>query len=382
MKRWVAIHKKLMCIFVIALVLCSCVNGAEEETEDWTSEVVEGQYDALDLDELYSGLDDDEIKLLDEINILDADFSGGIGTIFSSLGNKLGDIFKKAAGSAAIIMAIAIICSLVGSVYDDSGKAVPAYVNLAGVLAISAVVLGSSSSFLGLGSDTLDKLENLSKILLPALSTLAASAGAMTSASVKCMATLLFIDVLITISKQVLMPVIYAYIAVSIADAAFGGGSLKGAAGVLKWMANMMLTVIMISFVTYITIIGITASSADVVTTRVAKTVISTAIPVVGGIVSDAASSLVAGVSILKNAVGIFGVLAVVAVCIIPFLRLGASYLMYKLAAGLTEGISDSSLSRLVGSISSAFGMVMGLVGAGAMMMFFGILSLIKAVAI
>jgi len=375
------LYKKLVCIVIIVLALCSCVNGAEEETEDWTSEVVEGQYDALDLDGLYNGLDDDEIKLLDGINILDSDFSGGIGKIFSSIGNKLGDIFKKAAGSAAIIMAIAIICALVGSVYDDSGKATPAYVNLAGVLAISAVVLGSSSSFLGLGVDTLDKLENLSKTLLPVLSTLAASAGAMTSASVKYMATLLFIDVLITISKQVLMPIIYAYIAVSIADAAFGGGSLKGAAGVLKWMANMMLTVIMISFVTYITISGITASSADAATTRVAKTVISAAIPVVGGIISDAASSLVAGVSILKNAVGILGVLAVVAVCIVPFLRLGASYLMYKLAAGLTEGITDSSLSRLVGSLSSAFGMVMGLVGAGAMMMFFGILSLIKAVA-
>lgn len=357
-----------------------CCSVYAEQDSDWSEAVIEGQYDALDLDELYEAAGEEGAELLDGIGVLDGDFSGGLGSIFSAVMGKLGDIVKKAAGSGAVILAIGIICSMVASVYDESGKSVPSYVNLVGVLAISAVVLGSSSSFLNLGVESITKLDDFSKTLLPALSTLAASSGAITSASVKYMATIMFFDILLTITKQVIMPVIYAYIAVSIASAAFGGQTLAGVAKVFKWMANIMITAIMIAFVTYISVSGIVSSSADAATTRVAKTVISTAVPVVGGIISDAAASIVAGTAMVKGAVGVFGLLVVLAICIVPFLRLGASYLIYKLAAALTEGIADKPMSELVGSFGSAFGMVMGLVGAGAMIMFFAVISLMKAV--
>lgn len=378
------IYRKLLYFLLLAAVLGGSAlaegTGAADAANDLTDEITRSQYDSLNLDELYNAVDSDTLDMLDGINILDADFSGGLGKIFSSLGNTLGDILKKAAGSAAVIMAIAMICSLASSVYDESGHSVPSYVSLAGVLAIAAVTLGSSSSFLGLGLETINSMKALSDILLPALTTLATAAGAYTSAGIKYMATVLFMDVLLSASKGVFMPLIYAYIAVSIANAAFGGGSLEGAANVLKWIANMMLTVIMVAFVAYISISGVVSSSADMVTSRVAKTVISAAIPVVGSIISDAASSVVAGASVVKSAVGVFGVLVVLATSIVPFLRLGVSFLMYKLASGLSASITSSSLSKLVGDLGSAFGMVMGMVGAGAIMMFFSILSLIKVV--
>lgn len=361
-------------------------NSAAEKHSGTTDEsikqekVIRGQYDALDLDELYSAADREALDMLDGIDILDADFSSGVGQIFDSAGGMLVDILKNIAGSAAVVMAIVLLCSLVGAVYDDSGRSVPSYVNLAGVLAVAAVTLGGFS-FLNLGVETIGKMQIFSKTLLPALSTLATAAGAYTSASVKYMATVLFMDVLLTTAERVFMPVIYAYIAVSMANAAFGSGSLQGAASVLKWMANIILTVIMIAFVAYITISGVVSSSADMVTTRVAKTTISTVIPVVGGIISDAAASIVAGASVVKSAAGVFGALVVIAIAIIPFLRLGVSYLMYKLASGLSTSLISAPLSKLVGDLGNAYGMVMGLVGAGTIMMFFSILSLIKVVS-
>lgn len=375
--------KTILCILLLITALggyASAEQSVEVEADELTNEIVSGQYDALDLDELYDSVDRGTLDMLDGFDILDTDFSEGIGSIFSSVGGRLGDILKKAAGSGAVIMAIAMLCSLVSSVYDDSGQEVPSYVNLAGILAIAAVTLGSSSSFLGLGLETLNSMKTLADTLLPAITTLATATGAYTSAAVKYMATVLFMDILLFACENVFMPIIYAYIAVSIGNAAFGGGALAGAASVLKWMANMILTVIMIAFVAYISISGVVASSTDVVTARVAKTVLSTAIPVVGSIISDAAASVVAGASVVKSAVGVFGVLVILAMSIVPFLRLGASYLMYKLISGLSSAITSDTLSKLVGDLGAAFGMVMGMVGAGTIMMFFSILSLIKVV--
>lgn len=384
-KKKSCFFKRLICTLFLGIILCMLIDGSvfakEEDTESLTDEITQSQYDALELDELYKSVDDDTLDMLDGVSILDADFSEGVRQIFNAVGSKLGNILKNATGSAAVIMAIAILCSLVGSVYDESGEAVPSYVSLTGVLAITAVTLGSTSSFLSQGMETLEKVESFSKTLLPILSTLATTTGAYTSASVKYMAMLLFVDVLITVAKNVFMPLIYAYIAVSVANAAFGGGSLQGVANVLKWMANMILTAIMLTFVAYISISGIVSSTADAATTRVAKTVISTAIPVVGSIISDVASSIVSGAGLVKSAVGVFGLLIVLALTIVPFLRLGASYLMYKLSSGLSASLTNSTLSKLIGDLGSAFGMVMGLIGAGTIMMFFGILSLIKVVS-
>ena len=64
-----------------------------------------------------------------------------------------------------------------------------------------------------------------------------------------------------------------------------------------------------------------------------------------------------------------------------PFLRLGMQYLLYKAAAGLTGALADSRLSGLIGTVGSAFGMVTGLVGASAMMVFVSVISVIRVVS-
>lgn len=52
-----------------------------------------------------------------------------------------------------------------------------------------------------------------------------------------------------------------------------------------------------------------------------------------GGIISDAAETVLAGAGMLKNTVGVFGMLAILAACAYPFLQLGVQYLLYKLTA-------------------------------------------------
>jgi hypothetical protein len=102
----------------------------------------------------------------------------------------LGDFFKEAAGSAAAMLTIAILCSLAGSL--DSGGKVPAYVQLAGVTAIAAVAAADIHSFLGQGVETLQTLSDFSKALLPCLAAAATAAGALTSAAAKFAVTALY----------------------------------------------------------------------------------------------------------------------------------------------------------------------------------------------
>ena len=74
------------------------------------------------------------------------------------------------------------------------------------------------------------------------------------------------------------------------------------------------------------------------------------------------------------------GVLVVLAVCMTPFLRLAVQYLVYKGAAALCAMVAQPRLSGLIDAIGSAFGLVLGMTGAGALVLLVSLVSAVKAV--
>ena len=68
------------------------------------------------------------------------------------------------------------------------------------------------------------------------------------------------------------------------------------------------------------------------------------------------------------------------AICLTPFLRLAVQYLIYKAAAALCAAVAQPRLSGLIDAISSAFGLVLGMTGAGALILLVSLVSAVKAV--
>ena len=194
------------------------------------------------------------------------------------------------------------------------------------------------------------------------------------------LATMLFSDILITLINRLLLPLVYTYIAACVAYAAVGNEGLKRIAGTLKWVVTSILTVVLLVFVGYLTVSGVIAGSTDAVTVKAAKFTMSSLVPVVGGILSDAAETVLAGAGILKNAVGVFGMLAVLCMCVAPFLQLGIHYLTYKVTSALSATVSSGRVAGLIDQIGGAFGLVLGMTGASALLLLISMVSAITAV--
>ena len=120
--------------------------------------------------------------------------------------------------------------------------------------------------------------------------------------------------------------------------------------------------------------------SADAATVKAAKFTISNLVPVVGGIISDTAETLLAGASVLRNGAGVFGMLAVLGICVVPFLYLGAHYLMYKLAAALAATVSgDGRVTGLIDAVGTAFGLILAMTGSCAVLLIVAMISAVSA---
>lgn len=58
---------------------------------------------------------------------------------------------------------------------------------------------------------------------------------------------------------------------------------------------------------------------------------------------------MLVGAGLLKGTLGVFGLLGVLALCVVPFLRIGIQYLLYKLTDFFAAAIGDSELCGLIG---------------------------------
>lgn len=362
--------RRLIFTLLLILLLSGTAYGVELPEEYWQ---------AAGLQELQDAVPPEAGAVLS-----DYDFSAGgdADTIFSRLGDTLSRTvrshFAGAARSSASVLTVAVLCGLASAFFPD-GKA-PGYVTIAGVLAIAASVLTDSGSFLRTGVETLERLQDFSSVLLPCLAAAAAAGGAAVSASAKYAATILFMNFLLRLCTHVFVPLISMYLACIVAHSAFQSSAFSAMAGLIKWLCVTGMTLLVVGFTAYLSISGVIASSGDMVTTRFAKAAISTALPVVGRLISDAASTVIAGMSLVKNAVGVFGVIAVICVTMAPFVSMGLRYLMFKAAASAAAIFPDTRFSPLIDGISTAFGLMIAMTGTGALILFISLISFIKAV--
>lgn len=340
--------------------------------------VLSAQSEALDLEELKDAAGG---------ALGDVDFEAGISLeegldyILDTGSGQIAGVLRKALHSGVLLLAVVMLCVIAGSLNDGlGGKQGVDVTAVAGALAITAVAVTDANALIGLGREALDSMGTFSKLLLPAVTAAAAASGSPSGAAARQVATMLFSDVLMTMITRLLMPLVYAYIAAAVAYAAVGNEGLKRIGAALKWVVTFLLTAVLIVFVGYLTLSGVIAGSADAAAIKATKFTMSSMIPVVGGILSDAAETVLAGAGTLKNVVGIFGMLAVLCICVAPFLQLGIHYLTYKLTAALSAAISGGRIAGLIDAISTAFGLVLGMTGACALLLLISMVSAITTV--
>ena len=310
----------------------------------------------------------------------DASLEGGLSDLFGRALGQLGPLFRSSLSTAMKLVAVVLLCSLAESARAGESGELQA-VTIAGALAITALTMTDMAAMIGLGRDTLGRMEDFSSLLLPVMAVLTAATGSVSAAAARHGATVLFSQLLITAMDRLLVPLVYALVAVSCAHAAVGNPGLKKVADLLKGAVTFLLSALLLAFVGYLTASGAIAGSVDAAAVKAAKLAISRAIPVVGSVLADASESVLAGAGALRGTVGLVGLLVVLAVCLTPFLRLALQYLVYKLAAALCAVVAQPRLSGLIDAIGSAFGLVLGMAGAGALVLLVSLVSAIAAVA-
>ena len=309
-----------------------------------------------------------------------ADLEQGLGTVLARVPEVLEEVFTAGLRTALKLLAVVMVCALGSGMGAAGQNNMLGGIRLAGALSITALTMTDISAMIGLGRDTIGRMDVFSAVLLPVMAVLSAMSGSVTAAALRQSITVLFSKGMVSAMDSLLVPLVYAYVCVSCARAAADDPGLDKLAGGIKSVVTGVLTCVLLVFVGYLTASGAISGSVDATRIKAARMAISRAIPVVGSILADASETVLVGAGILRGTVGATGLLVVLAICLTPFLRLGAQYLLYKGTAALCATVAQPELSRLIDSIGSAFGLILGMTGASALILLVSVVSAILSV--
>lgn len=355
--------KKWICLIFLLLALTGEARAAELPG-DLTDALPEAAEDILEVDDL-SG---------------PGGFSQGLAGIAERLSGEVKNVLRQRLRGAASILLVAVACGAVDGFARGAGEGKTAFLPMAGALAVTLLTAGSLEDLIGLGAETIGELNVFSKALLPTLAAATAASGAVTTATFQQVTTVFLADLLMELIDALLIPLVYLYIGALAAGACLPENRLGAVAEALKKIVTWALTSSLLLFTVYLSAVRVIAGAADGASVKVAKAAISGAVPVVGGIIAEAAETVLAGAGMLKNTIGVFGMLAILAACAYPFLQLGVQYLLYKLSAFLASAVGAPELCRLIDGLGGAFGLVLGMTGSCALLLLVSVLSSIAAV--
>lgn len=304
-----------------------------------------------------------------------------------SFGDGLWELLRK--GIAALgpelreggkVSLAAFAAGLLVSLLKALGGRAGAMAELAGSVTVGYTLLASSRSLIRLGAETIRELSEYGKLLLPVMTGAMACQGAVGTSTALYAGTALFDALLSSLISRLLQPMVWVYLALAIPSSALEEDTLKGMKELIKGVTGWCLKTLLTVFTTYMGITGVVSGTTDAAALKATKVTISTVVPVVGGILSDASEAVLVSAGLAKNTAGVYGILAILAVFVSPFLKIAVQYLLLKCTAALCSVFGSKSMTALIGDFSTAMGFLLAMTGAQCLLLLISTVCFLKGV--
>ncbi len=295
--------------------------------------------------------------------------------ILSLLGQEFVDSIKAVGSILVIIVIHSILKAISESLENESISKLIYYVQY---ILIVTIIMSSFSGIVKLVQDTTNNLVGFMNLLVPLLIALMLYTGSIATSGVLEPIILFMINFIGNIIQTIIIPGVLIFaglVVISKISNNFQIGKLsKFFQSSIIWFLGIVLTI----FVGVVSLEGTLSSSVDGITAKTTKAVVSTAIPVVGKILGDAVDTVLGCGIILKNAVGLIGVIVVIAICIAPILKLAILTITYKLLAGICEPIADKNIVSLIEQVGDIFKIFLAILTTISVLLIIGTALVVK----
>lgn len=372
--------KKIVVILLVILFTIIPINNTYADNDETMQEQKEefGIQDFIRNSKEYTGEFFEGIEIDDILNDAikgEVDNSTLLKRILNLLGSEVVTNIKAIGSILTIIVIHSILKSISESLENEGIAKLIYYVQY---ILIVTIIMTNFTDIIKMVQDTCVNLVAFMEMLVPLLITLMMYTGSITTSSVIEPIILFMINFMGNIIQDIIIPLILIFTSLVVISKISDKVQIDKLSKFLKsgivWFLGIILTI----FVGVVSLEGTMSSSVDGITAKTTKAVVSSAIPVVGKILGDAVDTVLGCGIVLKNAVGLVGVIIVVGICIMPILKLTTLTISYKLLATVSQPIADEKIVNLLEQIGDIFKILLAILCSISFMLIIGTTLVLK----
>lgn len=295
----------------------------------------------------------------------DTDYDEKLNNVFAAVLSQL----KESLGSISAVIGIALLSGIVGVLLENEGDK--------GLQEIASFVCYAMSVFIvaylfmrlvGLANEAINRISAFSETATPVLATLLSAVGSTGTSGILSPLMLFLNGTVAKVFQTVIMPAILAGGVFAIVGNLADRPQLKQLFGFSKSFSKWAIGVVFTVYIGILAVQGMSVAAVDNISLKAVKYTLDKTLPVVGSVVSGTFDTVRGCTLLIKNAAGAAAACIAVGYALSPAVQIGGAALALKLAAALTEPISDGKIPKMLQSVAESCEYVFGAVVAVALM--------------
>lgn len=369
----------IMIVFIFWVIPNLCY-ASEISSQD----ILQSQQDELNISSFIKEAQKYTESTFEEININELFTSAITGkidnnTIFKSIINLIGKEVLDCTTVLGSILVIIVIHSILKSISEGlENKSISQITYYVQYILIVTLIMKNFADVLQMVKTSIQSLVGFMNSLVPLLITLMLTTGNFASAGILEPIILFIITFIGNFITTILLPFVLISTALAIVSKVSSKIQIDKLSKFFNSTVVWILGVVLTLFVGVVSVEGSLSSTVDGITAKTTKAAVSNFIPVVGKILGDAVDTVIGCSNILKNAVGIVGVIVVISICVGPIIKLAILMGLYYLTGALCQPIADEKIVKLLEEMGNTFKMLLAIMCSVSVMLIVGTTLVLK----
>ncbi|WP_239613851.1 stage III sporulation protein AE [Cohnella mopanensis] len=227
--------------------------------------------------------------------------------------------------------------------------------------------------------DAIEQMVQFMLAMVPLLLTLLAGTGGVTSVAVLHPLIVFMIHTVGTFVHLVVFPLLFFSAVLHLVSSITERYKVTQLANLLRNIGIGVLGILLTVFLGVLSVQGATGAVTDGVALRTAKFVTGNFVPVVGKMFSDATDTVLSASLLVKNAVGLTGVIVLLFLCAFPALKILTLALIYNLAGAVMQPLGDTPIVHCLQTIGKTLIYVFAALASVGLMFFLAVTIILTA---
>ncbi|GGF76940.1 stage III sporulation protein AE [Paenibacillus albidus] len=246
-------------------------------------------------------------------------------------------------------------------------------------MVVLVIAVNSFNVAIGYAKDAVDRMIDFMMAMIPLLFALLASMGNIVTVSVTHPLIVFMIHTVGTLIHTAVFPLFFFSAVLHLVSALSEKYKLTQLADLLRNIGAGLLGVLLTVFLGVISVRGITSSVTDGVTIRAAKYITGNFVPVIGKMFADATDTVISASLLVKNAIGLSGVIIILFLCAFPAVKILVLALIYNVAAAVMQPLGETPIVVCLQTIGKSMIYVFAALAAVSLMFFLAVTIMLTA---